>query len=111
MSEPNEWTSIGRTADGAAVFAAPVGTPPPHLGRLRVVRTPPAIENGPAYAYGRDYSLAPGSTYGWVDEHGVMHTEVVADGPDFTDPVRRIRDRIAEIRHVVSLTAELWGRR
>lgn len=97
---------------------------------------PPAIEDGPVriddgppYVYGRDYSLAPGSTYGWVDEHGVVHTEVVADGPDFTDPVRRARDRIAEIRHVVSLApppaphapgllglirdaaVALWGRR
>lgn len=97
---------------------------------------PPAIEgsaaridDGPPYVYGRDYSLAPGSTYGWMDEHGVVHTEVVADGPDIADPARRARDRIAEIQHVVSLVpppaphapgllglirdaaAALWGRR
>lgn len=41
MSESNEWTSIGHTASGGEVFAAPVGTPPPHLGRLRVVHAPP----------------------------------------------------------------------
>lgn len=79
---------------------------------------PPAIEGGPVrvadgppYVYGRDYSLAPGSTYGWVDDRGVLHTEMVADGPDFIDPVRRALDRIAEIRHVVSLATGLRGRR
>lgn len=56
------------------------------------------IDDGPPYVYGRDYSLAAGSTYGWIDDHGVMHTEVVADGPDITDPVRRALDRITEIR-------------
>lgn len=39
--EVGDWTPIGHTADGGGVFAAPVGTPPSHLGRLRVVRTPP----------------------------------------------------------------------
>jgi hypothetical protein len=41
MSDANEWTSIGRTPEGGAVFLSPAGTPPPDMRRLRVVRTPP----------------------------------------------------------------------
>lgn len=41
MSESHEWTSIGRTADGGAVYAAPASTQPADLDWLEMLVIPP----------------------------------------------------------------------